>query len=172
MSSDVGAHCGILERAVACGVEGAVLKHQILRVTQRVLARYVAVDEAQVLGVPPQILSVEHRVVHGDVLRLPERVLGSYARVAYLGVPHILEHILRVALQSVHNYVAAAHEGVGALVQGDVAYVQTVDVPESLVGIVYLHVLESEVLHLAEELRTVYHAVLHGHVIRIPDCRS
>ena len=49
---------------------------------------------------------------------------------------------------------------------------QTVDAPECLVGIVDCDVLEREVLHLTEELRTVDDAVLHVHVVRIPDGRT
>ena len=47
VSADVRLEGGVFEGSVAFGVEGAVLKHQILGVAQRLLARDVAVDEAQ-----------------------------------------------------------------------------------------------------------------------------
>ena len=55
----VGMYGGIFESAVACGVERAVLKHQVLGIAQRLFACYVAVYEPQILRVPSQILAVE-----------------------------------------------------------------------------------------------------------------
>lgn len=47
VSADVCLEGGIFEGAVAFGVEGAILKHEVLGIAQRLLARDVAVDEAQ-----------------------------------------------------------------------------------------------------------------------------
>ena len=90
----------------------------------------------------------------------------------YLYVTRVLEHILGIRLQSVYTYVAAVHEGISALVQHHVLKRQPVNAPECLVGIVDCDVLEREVLHLAEEFGTVDDAVLHVHVVRVPDGRT
>ena len=84
----------------------------------------------------------------------------------------LLEHVFGIRLQSVDAYIAAVHEGIGALVQHHVLKRQSVDAPECLIGIVDCDVLEREVLHLAEELWTVDDAVFHVHIVRIPDGRT
>ena len=72
VSAYVRLESGIFEGSVAFGVEGAVLKHQILGVAQRLLARDVAVDQSQSARMPTEKLAVELRVVHGYVVNLPE----------------------------------------------------------------------------------------------------
>ena len=53
-----------------------------------------------------------------------------------------------------------------------ILYLQPVNAPESLVGVVDGDVLQREILHLTEELRTVDDAVLHVHIVRIPYSRA
>ena len=48
---------------------------------------------------------------------------------------------------------------------------QPIHLPESFVGIGYLHVFQLQILHLSEELRAVDHAVFHHHIVAIPDGR-
>ena len=172
MSAYVSLHGRILERAVTFGVERAVLEHEVLGVAERLFARYMAVDESQSARVPSEELSVQFRVVHRHVVHLPERVLRVYLRVANLYIARVLEDVLRVRHQSVHLHVAAVHERVRTLVQYHVLQLQSVDAPERLVGIVHGYVLQRQILHLAEELRTVYHAVLHVHIVRVPYRRA
>ena len=52
VSANVRLEGGVFEGAVAFGVEGAVLKHQVLGVAQRLLARDVAVDQSQSARMP------------------------------------------------------------------------------------------------------------------------
>ena len=164
----VGLHGGVLEGAVAVGAEGAVLQHQVVGVTERLLARYVAVDEAQAARMPAYVLAVEHGVVHGDVLHLPESVLGGNLCMVNLHVLDILEHILAVALQPVYVYVAAEHEGVSAAMQLEVLRPYALAPPEHLVGVGHLDVLQVKFLHLAEHLRRVNLRVAHRQVVGVP----
>ena len=46
---------------------------------------------------------------------------------------------------------------------------QSVNFPESLVSIGDVHILQFQVLHLAEEFWTIDGAVFHYHIITIPD---
>ena len=84
----------------------------------------------------------------------------------------VLEHIFGVALQSVDEDVLTEHEGVGAVVQLDILDANAVDTPECLIGIIDDDILQFQVLHLTEELRTVDDTVLHLHVIAVPDSRT
>ena len=162
----------VLEHAVARLVDGAVFQRHVVGVAQYLLAAEVAAHELQVLRVPADVLAVDVGVVDRHVVALPERVLGGDVGVVYLHVAAILEDIFRVARQSVHDDAMTVHEGVGAAVQRHVVHLHVVDMPEGLVGIVDGDVLQGEVLHLAEELRTVYHAVAHSHVVAVPDGRA
>ena len=56
--------------------------------------------------------------------------------------------------------------------QGDVLQSQAVNLPEGLVGIHDVDVLQLDVAHLAEELRTVDTTTAHDEVVRIPDGRT
>ena len=56
--------------------------------------------------------------------------------------------------------------------QGDVLDFQSVHAPECLIGIVDGDILQFQVVHLAEELRAVDDAVLHRHVVAVPDGRA
>ena len=172
VSADVGLYRAVFEHAVAGPVEGAVLEHQVLRIAQQLFARQVAVHQSNVLRVPRQILTVQLGVVDGYVLTLPERVLGQDTGMVDLHVLTVLEHVFRIALQSVDVDVLGEHERVGASVQLHVVELQTVDLPECLVGVAYLHILQFHVVHLAEELRTVDAATAHHEVVGIPDSRA
>ena len=51
-AADVGVDGGVFEGAVGLFVEGAIFEHEVMGVTERLLAADVAVDQPQVLGVP------------------------------------------------------------------------------------------------------------------------
>ena len=170
-ATDVGSDVGVFKGTVAGGVEGTVLEDEVAYVAQGLLAGDVAVDEAHVLRVPGKVFAVDDGVVDNDVLALPEGVLGDDVGMVYLYVLAVLEDVFRVALEVVDIDIVAVHEGVGAVVQTHVPDGEAVDAPEGLVGIIDDDILEGEVLHLAEELRTVDDGVAHRHVIGIPDGR-
>ena len=86
-----------------------------------------------------------------------------------LHVAAVLEYILRVALQSIYIDVLGKHEWIGAVVEFNVLQFQTINFPESLICIGNVHILQFQVLHLAEEFRTIDGAVFHHHIITIPD---
>ena len=121
---------------------------------------------------PAEIFAIKNGVVYRYILRLPESVFGYDASVANYGVADILEHILRVAIQPIDIYVLAEHKGISAVMEFQVADTQSLNTPERLVGIGYGDVLHAETVHLAEELRPVYRAVAHLHVVTIPDGRA
>ena len=56
--------------------------------------------------------------------------------------------------------------------QFDILQAQSVDLPEGLVGIHDLYVLQFHVPHLAEELRAIDAAAAHDEVVGIPDGRA
>ena len=62
----------------------------------------------------------EHGVIDRDILTLPERVLRQDVCVVNLHVLAILEHIFRIAFQSIDVDVLREHERVGAPMQHDV----------------------------------------------------
>ena len=172
MSADVGLHVAVFEDAVAQRVEGAALEHEVVGIAEQLLAREVAVDEAHVLGVPGQILAVELGVDDGDVLALPEGVLRDDVGIAQRDVLAVLEDIFRVAAQTVDLDVLREHEGIGAVVQLQVAGTHVATAPEGLVGIVDDDILQVEVVHLAEHLRPVDARVAHVHVVAVPEGRA
>ena len=161
----------VLEGAVAGLVEGAVLQDDPVHIAQRLLAGDVATHKPYVLRMPGEILPVKHRVVDRDILALPERILSQNIRVMHLHVLAVLEYILRIALQPVHIYIAAEHERIRAVMKDDILQPEIIDLPERLVGIIDRDILKRQPVHLAEKLRTVDDAVLHGHIIAVPDRR-
>lgn len=158
----------ILEGAVACLVECAILQDDTVHVAQRLLSGDVAAYQTHVLGMPAKILSVEDGIIYGDILALPERILGDNLRIVHLHILAVLENILRVALQSVYIYVAAEHERVSPVMQLHVLELEIIYPPEGLVGIVDHDILQRQTVHLPEKLRTVDHAVSHNHIIAVP----
>jgi len=172
VSSYVGNDVAVFKHSVAVLVEGAVLQHQVVGIAQQLFSSEVAVDEVHVFRVPCQVLSVEYGVADGDVLALPEGVFCHDVGIVYLHVLAVLEHVLRVALQSVHLHVFAEHEWVCAVVQLQVVCLDVLASPECLVGIVDDHVLQSQVVHLAEHLRCVDACVAHVEMVAVPQCRA
>ena len=89
--SDVTLHGGVdaavFKGQVGVGFKGAVLQDEVLAVAQGLGAAYVAANQLEVLGIPPQEFPLDAGVVHGDVLALPEGVLGVQVRVADHHVP-------------------------------------------------------------------------------------
>lgn len=67
--------CAVLEDPVAGSVEGAVLQNDVIGITEQLLTTEMTADEAHVLRVPCQILTVEFRVVDGDVVALQKESL-------------------------------------------------------------------------------------------------
>ena len=120
---------------------------------------------------PCQVLTVEDAVADGHVLALPEGVFRHDVRLVDFHILTILEHVLGVALQVVDAYVLAEHEGIGAVVQLQVRGLDVLAAPKGLVGIVDDHVLQLQVFHLAEHLRSVYACVTHHEVVGIPEGR-
>ena len=90
----------------------------------------------------------------------------------YLHVLAVLEDILGIALQSVNVDVAAEHERISTFVNCKVTNLQSVNAPESLVGIVDYHILNGKVLHLAEQFRSIDNGVAHNHIVRVPYSRA
>ena len=84
----------------------------------------------------------------------------------------ILEHILRITLETVDIDILTEHERISATMQFHIFQAKTVNTPERLVGITYFDILQFHVFHLAEELRTVNATTAHHQVIRIPDGRA
>ena len=171
VATDVGLNGGVLEDTVARSVEGAVLQHQVLAVTQQLLARQMAVDKPHVTGVPGQVLAVEHGVIDGNILTLPERVLGHYMGMTDLYVATILENVSRVALQTIDNDVLGKHERIGSTVQLNIMKSQPFDFPEGFVSIVDGDMVQSYVRHLTEKLGGVNDRILHTKVTSVPDGR-
>ena len=91
--------------------------------------------------------------------------------MVYLYILAILEHIFRIALQSVNIHILAEHERISTLMQCHVPDLQSLNAPESLISIIDGYVLQFQVPHLPEELRAVDDAILHLHIITIPDGR-
>lgn len=60
VAADVGLNGGILEHAVAGGIEAAVLQHQAVGVAEQLLSGQAAVHQTHVLGVPGQIFAVDY----------------------------------------------------------------------------------------------------------------
>ena len=172
MSADIGFYVRILEDTVAEGVEGAVLQHKVVGIAQQLLAQEVAVDESHVFRVPGQVLAVKVRVADSDILTFPERVLGDDVRIGQLHVLAVLEDIFRIALQTVDAHILTEHEGIGAVVQLQVAGLDVLAAPESLVGIVDDNVLEVHIVHLTKHLRTVDASITHVHVVAVPEGRA
>ena len=172
MSADVGLHVRIFKDTVAVGSEGTVLDHQVVGIAEELLACQLAVHQPYVLRVPSQILAVEVGVADSDILALPEGVFRHDVGIDEFHVLTVLEHIFRIAFQTVYLHILAEHEGIGAVVEFQVAGLDIAATPESLVGIVDDHILQVEVVHLAEELRGIDTGVAHVHVIAVPDGRA
>ena len=84
----------------------------------------------------------------------------------------ILKHVLRIALQSVDIDILREHERISTTMQSHILDLKAVDFPEGLVGIRDLYILQFQIPHLAEELRTIDARVPHHHIIGIPDSRT
>ena len=171
-SADVRFQRGIFKGAVAGRVEGAVFQYQVVCVAEGLLAGDVAVDEAQVAGMPTEVLAVQLGVVDGDVLHFPERVFGRDFGVVDFHVLHVLEHVLAVAFQPVHVDVVAEHERIGTVMQFQVLDADMVASPEHFVGVVHLHVFYVYLVHLAEHLGGVDDGVFHFQMVGIPQGRA
>ena len=169
MAADVGFHRRVFEDPVAGRIERTVFQHEVLRIAQQLLAAQLAVHQPHVFRMPGQILAIQFGIIDRDVLALPEGVLGRDLRVADHHVLAVLEHVLGVAHQPVHLDVAGEHKGIGAAAQLHVLDLQAVHFPEGLVGVGDEHALEGDVLHLAEEFRSVDGAVAHHQVVGVPD---
>ena len=139
MSIDVGA---ILEGTVALLVEGAIHQGDVVHVAERLLATDMAAHQLDVLAVPSEVFSVQLRVIHRHVLTLPEAVLGRNLGMVYLHVLAVLENVLRVALQAIHVDIFGEHEWIGAIVQLHILQLQSIHLPEGLVGIRDVHALQ------------------------------
>ena len=121
---------------------------------------------------PCQILAVKYRVVYGDVLTLPEGVLGKDVGMVYLHILTILEHIFSIALEAIDIDILAEHERIGAAVQLHVLQTKAIDLPECLVSIGDIDILQYHVLHLTEKFRAVNTTTTHHQVVGVPDSRT
>ena len=75
-------------------------------------------------------------------------------------------------LESIDIYILRKHERVCTLVELNVLNLESVNAPECLIGIINLHVLQGQVLHLTEEFRSIDYGILHDHIIAVPYCRA
>lgn len=135
----------ILKGAVAFLIEGAVFECDMVHIAERLLAADVATYELDVLAVPGKILAIQFRIVNCHILALPETVLGRNLGMVNLHVTAVLEYILGVALQSIYIDVLGKHEWIGAIVKLYVLQFQTIYLPESLVCIGDVDVLQFQV---------------------------
>ena len=73
---DIGIDGRILKREGGID-EFTVLQRQVVDIAEALQALDRAVDERQMLRVPPEVLPGDIGVVHRDVFAVPERVLGE-----------------------------------------------------------------------------------------------
>ena len=144
----------------------------MVHVAERLLAADVATYELDVLAVPGQILPIQFRIINGYILAFPETVLGCNLCVVNLHISAVLEYIFRVALKSVYIDILGEHEWISSIVEFYVLQFQAIYLPESLISICDVDVLQIQILHFAEELRPIDGAVFHHHIITIPDGRT
>ncbi len=82
----------------------------------------------------------------------------------------ILENIFTVALQSVNIYIVTEHKRIGSAMELQVFDMYIVATPKHLVGIVHSNILQVEMTHLTEHLRSIYYCIAHFQMVAIPQC--
>ena len=132
----------------------------------------MTVNQAHILRVPSQVLTIQRRIVDSHILTLPERILRDNFSIVNLYILTILEYIFGITLQSIYIDILREHEGIGSLMQLHILQFQAIYLPESFVGIVNHHVLQLYVLHLTEELRAINRTILHHQIVGVPDGRT
>lgn len=162
----------VLEGTVAVLVEGTVYERHMIHIAQWLFTGDVATNKFNVFAVPCEVFAIELRVVDHHIVTLPETVFRGDLRMMDLDVLAVLEDILRVTLQFVDINIFTEHKRVSALMELYILDLQAIDTPECLIGVIDLDILQGEVLHLAEEFRSVDDRVLHYHVIAVPDGRA
>ena len=168
-STDSGINtCAVLESTIASRVEGAILKRESIYIAERLFAQDMTANETQVLGMPAEVFAIKVRIIYGYVLCFPEGILCDNMRIANNDILDILENILRVALKAIDINILAKHERISAFVQTDVAHLQILDAPESLISVIQLNILDCQAIHFAEELGRIDDGVAHDHVVAIP----
>ena len=169
MSTDICLDGGVLKDTVAGLVEGTVFQYEVLRITQQLFTREMAVDQTDILRVPGEIFAIEIGIINRDILALPERVLRQDIGMMHLYILTILEHVFRIALKTIDIDVLREHKGISTTMQLYILDLNTIYLPESFISIGNLHILECQVVHLAEELGPVDTRILHHHIVGIPD---
>lgn len=159
----------VLEHAVTRRINGAILKRQVIDIAEQLLTTEMTTHELHVLRVPGNVLAVDLGIVDRHILTLPERVLRRDVGMVHLYILAVLEDVLRVRRQSVDIDMVGVHERISALVERHVLDLHIMDMPECLISIVDRDILQRQIVHLTEELRPVNNAVLHHHVVAVPD---
>ena len=93
MTADGSLDGTLLESEVGILRKRAILKDEILAVTEGLCARDMTADEAKIPGIPAEVLAVDFRVVDGAVLALPKSVLGIKNGIVDFNVVSVLESV-------------------------------------------------------------------------------
>ena len=117
---------------------------------------------------PAQIFTVECGIVDRHILHLPEGILRGDFGIMNLHIFHVLENVFTVTFQSVDADIAAEHEGISAAMQFQIFDIQIPATPKHFIGIVYLHVLDFDVVHLAEHLGRINACIRHFQMVGVP----
>ena len=169
---DGGLHRAVLESPVAVGAERAIFQYKVVGIAERLLAGDVTVHQPKIMRMPAQVFAVEFGIVDCHIFHLPEGVFRSDPGIAQLYIFHILENVFAIAFQAVDADIAAEHERISSSMQFQIPDIQILATPEHLIGIVHLHVLNFDVVHLAEHLGSIDTRVCHFQITGVPQCRT
>ena len=86
-----GVHAAVFKSKVAVVGHDAIFHYKVVCIAQWLSARYFAIYEPKVVGVPPQVFASDFRVVNGYIFSSPESVFRVDYGIAYYRVSAILE---------------------------------------------------------------------------------
>ena len=168
MSVQPGTHVRVLEGQVGISAEGAVLEHQVVAVAQGLGAGDMAVDKAQAVRIPTEVLAVQLAVAHSDTHGVPQGVFAVNLGVTYQHVVTVLEGIIAVLLVSVDDHMVGVHKQVVGIEHLDIFEGDIAAMPQGFLRIWEFDTADIQPFEFTEHLGRFDTAVAHHAVSAVP----
>ncbi len=162
----------ILKSPVAGCIKGTIFQRDAVKIAERLLTADMTADKSYVATMPRKIFAIKHGIVNRHVITLPKTILGGDTGIVNFDMFAILENILRIANKTIDVNIRTKHEWISAAFQLHLPQSQTVNTPESLIGIGESHTFQCKITHLSKKLRSIDDTIAHRHIIRIPNSAS
>ena len=125
----------LLKSSIAGVIDDAIFEDEVLAIAEGLGTGEAATNQAEIAGIPAEVLALNLGVVNGNVLGLPEGIFGIEDGIMDLDVAGVLEDVFALQLEIGYLQLASMHERIRPVLYFKVGYLSVSTLPKGLCAI-------------------------------------